>query len=175
MAFLTDMVLRKYIPKPGVSQVVVPEGITRIGECAFKGCTELESVIVPEGVTRIGYLAFKDCINLKTIKLPGSVEEIQAFAFENCKSLSEIALPCRLGSIEQGAFWGCESLRSIEIPDSVKQIGHFLDLWFDTVGAFEDCKNLKEIKLGLDSNFVIYEGALWTKDMSQKLFELALK
>ena len=35
MAFLTDMVLRKYIPEPGISQVVVPEGITRIGECAF--------------------------------------------------------------------------------------------------------------------------------------------
>lgn len=175
MAFLTDMVLRKYIPETGVSQVVVPDGITQIGDCAFKGCAELESVIIPEGVTRIGYLAFKDCINLKTIKLPGSVEEIQAFAFENCKSLSEIALPCRLGSIEQGAFWGCESLRSIEIPDSVKEIGRFWDFWFDTVGVFEGCKKLKDIKLGLDSNFVIYEGALWTKDMTQKLFEFAVE
>ena len=79
MAFLTDMVLRKYITEPGISQVVVPEGITRIGECAFKCCTELESVIVPEGVTRITYYTFKDCINLKTIKLPGSVEENPGF------------------------------------------------------------------------------------------------
>ena len=175
MAFLTEMVLTKYIREPGVTELVIPDGITKVGDCAFKNCTELESVSIPEGVTTIGYLAFKNCTNLRSVKLPGSVEVIRAFAFENCTSLTSIELPCRLSSIDQGAFLNCESLTSVEIPDSVKEIGRFWDFWFDTVGVFEGCKKLKDIKLGLDSNFVIADGALWTKDMTQKVFELALE
>ena len=43
--------------------VVIPNGVTSIGECAFMGCKSLTSVIIPEG-TSIGDGAFAGCEKL---------------------------------------------------------------------------------------------------------------
>lgn len=41
-------------------EVVIPAGVTRIGEEAFKGCDKITSLVLPEGLNRIGYHAFCD-------------------------------------------------------------------------------------------------------------------
>ena len=45
-------VLRKY--RGGEAHVVIPDGVTRIGEEAFRCCEALASVSIPKGVTEIG-------------------------------------------------------------------------------------------------------------------------
>ena len=54
---LENGVLNKY--KGGA--VVIPEGVSEIGNWAFYGCSGLTSVTIPAGVTSIGNRAFWNC------------------------------------------------------------------------------------------------------------------
>lgn len=48
------------------------------------------SVVIPDGVTEIGDGTFDNCTTLKSVELPSSLESIGRYAFENCTSLNEI-------------------------------------------------------------------------------------
>jgi len=49
--------------------------VTRIGDFAFKGCTELTSITIPDSVTSIGRSAFIGCPSLIDIYYTGTEEE----------------------------------------------------------------------------------------------------
>ena len=51
----------------GCKKTTIPNSVTRIGNFAFYGCTDLTSVIIPNSVTGIGNYAFYDCTALKSI------------------------------------------------------------------------------------------------------------
>ena len=51
-------VLKKYTEERGVTEVVIPDGVTSIGNWAFIGCSSLTSVTIPDSVTSIGDSAF---------------------------------------------------------------------------------------------------------------------
>ena len=42
-------------------------------------------VIIPEGVTKIGNSAFYGCANLTSVTIPGSVKEIDKRVFQGCR------------------------------------------------------------------------------------------
>ncbi len=68
--------LYSFIGWKGTS-IVVPEGVTKIEEYAFRGCSNLESVELPSSLTSISDSAFYDCGRLRTIKIhkpEGSLE-----------------------------------------------------------------------------------------------------
>jgi hypothetical protein len=50
-----------------LESIVIPEGVTTIGDNAFYGCTNLKSIVIPESVTSIGQGAFLYCQNLTEI------------------------------------------------------------------------------------------------------------
>ncbi len=47
-----------------VTDVVIPDGVTEIGDYAFIGCESIKSIAIPESVTEIGEKAFYRCPNL---------------------------------------------------------------------------------------------------------------
>ena len=67
-------------------------------------------VIVPDGVTSIGDSAFSFCDSLTSIALPSSLISIGDDAFFDCGSLSSITIPESVVSIGKGAFYGCKGL-----------------------------------------------------------------
>ena len=52
-----------------IKRIIIGDGVTTIGEYAFKYCSSLTSVTIPNSVTKIGEGAFRDCIyNHRTTK-----------------------------------------------------------------------------------------------------------
>jgi len=138
----TGTVLTEYKGKS--SNVIIPNGVTRIGESAFYRCIPLVSVIIPNTVTSIGGGAFFGCANLSSVTIPNSVtnidnaqvDEINTYgAFGNCTKLTTITIPNSVTNIGKQAFLG-SGLTSITIPKSVKSIGSM---------AFNKCTNLTNV------------------------------
>ena len=133
---IKNSVLTNYTGPGG--DVVIPEGVTSIGDCAFNVCLHLTSVTIPEGVTSIGLEAFHYCSSLTSVTIPGSVTSIGDSAFSGCSSLMSVTIPESVTSIGNYAFIGCSSLTSVTIPESVTSIGN---------SAFEDCSSLTSITI----------------------------
>ena len=127
-------VLRKY--RGGEAHVVIPDGVTRIGEEAFRCCEALASVSIPKGVTEIGESAFCWCFGLQSVAIPDSVTRIGYGAFEGCMALASISIPEGVTEIGYGAFKCCTALSSVSIPEGVTRIGY---------GAFTECTALAAV------------------------------
>ena len=119
-----------------LTSVVIPEGVTSIGDSAFAGCSSLTSIVIPEGVTYIGREAFRYCSSLTSVVIPESVTSIGDSAFRECESLTSVVIPESVKSIGAWAFQYCSSLTSVVIPKSVTSIGD---------GAFRGCINLTSV------------------------------
>ena len=155
--YIENNVLIKALPT--VTNVVVPEGVTKIGESAFQdcyslenvklpnsllsiefsafdGCSSLTSVVIPNSVTTIGNGAFFGCRNLTSVVIPNSVTTIEISAFSSCSRLTRVVIPNSVTTIKGYAFYGCSSLTNIVIPNSVTTIGDF---------AFLVCSSLTNI------------------------------
>lgn len=85
---------------------------------------EVTSIIVADGVTKIGDYAFYGYSNLASVQLPDSLESIGNYAFKNCGKLSEITLPEKVSAIGESAFYGC-GLAEITIPLNVTEIADY--------------------------------------------------
>ena len=64
--------------------------VTRLGDRAFYGCSNLWRISIPEGVTAISNYAFYQCSSLEMISIPSSVKFIGAIAFDYCTSLVDV-------------------------------------------------------------------------------------
>ena len=96
-----------------LQDIVLPEGVTSIGETAFCVCFSLTSIGIPESVTSIGDNAFLGCSSLTSIDIPEGVTSIRFATFSNCSSLTSIAIPEGVTSIGKRAFSGCSSLTQV--------------------------------------------------------------
>ena len=129
--------------KSQIEQVVIAEGITRIGEEAFRWCDKFTSVTIPSTVTSIGVNAFSFCKSLETITIPENVTSMDGFVFYGCSGLTSATIGDGLTKIPWSTFNGCESLATVTIGSGVETI---------ETNAFYECTALTTINFSTNSH-----------------------
>ena len=122
----------------GLTSMIIPSGVTSIGDWTFEGCRGLTSLTIPSGVTSIGNRAFHGCSGLTSLTIPSGVTSIGNYAFHDCSGLTSLTLPSSVTSIGYGAFDGCSGLTSLTIPSGVTEISDW---------TFEGCSGLTSLTI----------------------------
>ena len=120
-----------------ITSVQLPDSLTIIGGWAFMNCTNLQTIMLPPNITTLGSEAFSRCTSLTNVSIPGNVLQVNVGAFAECTGITEVTIEAGVEAISNSAFYGCTSLDTITIPDSVASI---LD------DAFANCSNLSEVR-----------------------------
>ena len=93
-----------YSSRASITSIVIPSGVTHIGDYAFEDFVNLTSVTIPSSVTSIGKYAFLGCSQLESVNL-GSVQTIDGGAFSNCGALTTITIPSTVTELGNYAFY----------------------------------------------------------------------
>lgn len=137
-------------------EVKLPDGITSIGEEAFKDCSALDEMEIPASVKDIKDKAFAYCsirkinlenaesigfesfrnTNLESINLK-NVIRIRQYGFVYCRNLREVQFE-KIERIEYMAFEYCD-LRKLVLPNNLRTIES---------RSFRRNANLKEVEIG---------------------------
>lgn len=116
--------------------LIIPEGVTWIGDQAFMGCVNLTGILsLPSTLRGISYMAFEDCKFTCELLLPQNLNSLGFSAFRGCRGLyGNLILPEGLSEIEESVFSGCSNFSGdLNIPKNVKKIEY---------GAFSGCSGL---------------------------------
>lgn len=147
MAARQDALPELVFTKTNLEEVVLPTSITKIYS-SFSECYNLKgTVVIPEGVTTIGDYAFESTA-IEHVVLPSTLAEstkanpganesaICAHAFDNCRALKSIEFPTSVHLIRDAAFQNCVSLTEVTIPATITKIGQ---------KSFGNCTGIKVI------------------------------
>ncbi|MBR2114185.1 MAG: leucine-rich repeat protein [Prevotella sp.] len=145
----------------GIEEVTVPAGVTRLEPYVFHHCEKLKKAVLPDGITFIGNSAFRECYALEDVNIPAQVETIEQYAFNNNKvRTTPIVFPATLKSvgyqafgynskvenitfneglqtISSYAFSNCNAVKAIVLPESITTLEN---------NAFEGCDSLTEFR-----------------------------
>jgi len=86
--FTKNMTVIIQFPGGKAGNYAIPDGVTRIADCAFANCTGLTNVTFPNSVIEIGRGAFSGCKGLTNITIPNNVKHVGDFAFFQCDNLT---------------------------------------------------------------------------------------
>lgn len=137
-----------YVNGEKITKLIIPEGVTSIGDRAFVNCLSITNVVIPKSLNHIGKDAFNFCNILNVY-----VENLESWCkliFDNDSSnplcnaslcvngekIRSLIIPEGVTSICDRAFKNCISIESVTIPESVSVIGS---------DAFSNCNNLRDV------------------------------
>jgi hypothetical protein len=144
------------VPQDTVGEYVVPEGIIRIRNYAFDGCSHITSVKMPDSVRSIEWYAFKGCTSLESVSISPNVDFIGAHAFDGCTKLKSIFIPASVRIINDRVFKGCTSLSRIEVAEDNKYFASKNGLLYN-----KDMTSLIKCPSAIEThNLVIPEGVV---------------
>lgn len=120
-----------YEKRETINKIVINEGVTRVGDEAFRSCENLRSLFIPKSIRSIGSQAFFGCKDFDVY-----ITDMKAWCqmdshydlgytklFWNNALVKNLILPNDTTTIADRAFSGYELLESVTIPNSVTSIG----------------------------------------------------
>ena len=138
----------------GISSLILPDNIQKIGNGAFHSCENLSSITFGNALKEIGEKSFCLCSNLRELNVPKQVETLYSDSFSYCP-LQTISVPAfameflpktELVKVDiysgtkilKSSFSGCAQLTSISLCETITVIGD---------NAFTKCTGLTQITL----------------------------
>ena len=140
-----------YEYKAGITDIVISDGITSVGDYAFYNLTALKTVSMPETLTDIGEYAFSNCVALENVDL-SHISKIESYAFRyclsltdivvysdtsygtnvytNCSGINSVVINAGVTEIKENILNNCGTIASLEVPEAVTKISE---------NAFTDC------------------------------------
>lgn len=118
-----------------LTKCTIPSNVNQVGDYAFEYCTKLASLELNEGLHRIGRQSFAGCA-YEELVIPESVEYIGQCLCQSASKVRHVKLPRSVMSMSTSyAFQYCSSLESVEFPKTgVTSFG---------TDMFVNCKKLK--------------------------------
>lgn len=127
-----------------LTDITLPETITKIGKSSFASCMALETFKLPPSVVSLDTGSFGDLEALKTIGLMQNVKGMLYQTFQGCIKLEDGYIPYGITQIN-GAYNRCHAIRTITVPKSVTRV---LDY------AFGPMNNLESIYFLTSSTYI---------------------
>ncbi len=134
-----------------ITELVIPDGVTQIGQYAFCNCKSFVSVTLPSSLTNIRDCAFLDCDNLQKVIINDVAAWCNVYKPYNGNPLFyakhlylddnlivHLIIPEGVTTINSGSFYNCVDIVSVDFPNSLNAI---------LGNAFEGCANLISVDL----------------------------
>lgn len=120
----------------------IPEGVERVGKCAFYKNETLTELNIPSTLKEIGDMAFFKCKNIGLVTLPDGLEKIGSDAFSYCQGMKPVMyIPDSVKEIGSFAFYSCSNLKEFYMgAENAEQIT-FGDTWLP--------KNIKKVAINI--------------------------
>lgn len=146
-----------------LSYCVLPEGMSSIGQYAFRG-TQIWDIVIPASVTSIGQYAFAST-RVKTVSFADNskLQTIEYSAFRECTSLKEFIMPNSVTNLglrngytdynnyDASTFRDCTSLLSLVFSNALTDVPQYI---------CSSCSNLSNVVLPNNLNN-IHSGAFY--------------
>ena len=151
-------------------EIIMEEGITKIGDYAFNGCTGLQTLELPTTLTSIGPKAFYGCSNWKTeidmskwttigefafyncenitgtFELSQNITQLGRYAFYNCSKLTgEVVIPPSITYVGDNTFYGCVGINKVVIPDTTTNLNSYV---------FYGCEGIEELTMPISTSAI---------------------
>ena len=131
----------------GITNVIIPDGVTEIKSAAFSGCTGLTRVTIPDSVISFGFNAFASCSGLIAFVVGESntaycsvdgliLSKDGSYLVEVPENRTNVTIPDSVTCIGVKAFGFSTKLVSVEVPNGVSSIEN---------GAFAQCEGLLKV------------------------------
>lgn len=180
---------RLYLNEKLVTELVIPYGVTRIGDYTFDSLATLTSVSIPNSVTSIGIRAFSGCEGLTSVILPDSVTCIEDETFNGCSGLTSVTIPNSVITIGEYAFGWCDNLSDVYFGGTEEEwneitIGEYNVWLMDATFHFgalsvDPCEGYTDVKANSwyysATQFVIDRGIMGSTSTSELTFEPSTK
>ena len=151
----------KYHYMPNLTEIEIPDTVTKIGSRAFAG-NNIHNIVIPESVKEIGEYAFstKNYLNESCIvSLSEGLEVIGDNAFRN-KAIAEIDLPSTVKGLKLNTF------RKEYTSDGHKVNGSVTKVYVRNAEQYYDKKNFPDPKEETEAFHKLYlaDPMTWTSD-----------
>ena len=144
--------------------IVIPNGVTTIGNGIFQFNTSITSVVIPDSVTTIGDNAFDQCESLKTVTFGtnSQLTTIGGSAFSFCPNIESISISDSVTSIGKNAFYYCNSLSTVYYGGTAEE---WADISIDSTGndklTSATVYYYSETEPALNEDETAYDGNYW--------------